>query len=161
MPVDTGGDERRICDTCGWFGDNAETAKRPPDTDDFNPVLAAVQALALFRDVCRHELVAEQIYDAGYATEADIRKVKTDARNSLYALVELFTALRRPHAPPPIALKRINGFVPWPDQWFDRHYNACNEPCDFLVGPCVCGAWHQETEDWVRETLAHHNAVIP
>ena len=47
MPVDTGGDERRICDTCGWFGDNAETAKRPPDTDDFNPVLAAVQALAL------------------------------------------------------------------------------------------------------------------
>lgn len=25
--------------------------------------------------------------------------------------------------------------------------NACNEPCDALVGPCVCGAYHRE-EDW-------------
>jgi hypothetical protein len=47
-------------------------------------------------------LMAEQIYDAGYATEADLRKVKTEARNSLYSLVEMFTALRGPHDPPRI-----------------------------------------------------------
>jgi hypothetical protein len=23
-------------------------------------------------------------------------------------------------------------------------YNAYNSPCDFIVGPCCCGAWH----DW-------------
>jgi hypothetical protein len=101
-PVDAGGDERRLCDTCGWFGDNGETTKQPPDADLFNPVLATVQMLTLFRDVCRQELMAEQIYDAGYAIKADLRKVKTEARNSFYSLVEMFTALRRPHDQPPI-----------------------------------------------------------
>ncbi len=100
-PVDTSGDETRLCDACGWFGDNTETAQEPPDTGDFNPVLAAVQGLMLFRDVCRQELVAEQVYDAGNATEPDLRKVRTEARNALHSLVELFTALRRSHTPPP------------------------------------------------------------
>ncbi len=99
-PVDTGGDECRYCNACGWFGGDTETARTPPDTDEFNPVLAAVQGLALFRDVCRQELMAEQVYDAGDATEADLRKVRTEARNALHSLVELFTALRRPNAPP-------------------------------------------------------------
>lgn len=26
-------------------------------------------------------------------------------------------------------------------------YNACNEPCDVLIGPCSCGAWHS-IKDW-------------
>lgn len=26
-------------------------------------------------------------------------------------------------------------------------HNACSEPCDALVGPCCCGAWH-DAEDW-------------
>jgi len=49
--VDTGGDECRYCDACGWFGGNTETTQTPPDTGEFNPVLAAVQGLTLFRDV--------------------------------------------------------------------------------------------------------------
>jgi hypothetical protein len=28
-----------------------------------------------------------------------------------------------------------------------RLYNACTEPCDMLVGPCACGAWHH-WDDW-------------
>jgi hypothetical protein len=160
-PVDTSGDETRLCDACGWFGDNTETAKTPPDTGNFNPVLAAVQGLTLFRDVCRHELMVEQVYVAGNATRADLRKVKTEARNALHCMVEMFTALRRPHAAPPTVLKRDrNGLVPWPAEWAGYHYNARKEPCDVLVGPCSCGAWHTETEDWVREALARHNAVI-
>jgi hypothetical protein len=160
-PLDDSGDECRYCDACGWFGDSGETAKAPPPSDQFNPVLAAVQALTLFRDVCRQELVAEQVYDAGNATEADLRKVKTEVRNALHSLVELFTALRRPHAPPAVVLKTASsGMVPWPAEWTDYHYNASHEPCDMLVGPCSCGAWHHATEDWVRETLARHNTVI-
>lgn len=27
-------------------------------------------------------------------------------------------------------------------------YNASSEPCDMLVGPCCCGAWHSK-EDWI------------
>ncbi len=33
----------------------------------------------------------------------------------------------------------------WPDDW-PEYYNACNEPCDMLIGPCCCGAWHQPHE---------------
>ena len=31
-------------------------------------------------------------------------------------------------------------------------YNGNNEPCDALVGPCSCGAWHQMS-DWPEELL--------
>lgn len=34
--------------------------------------------------------------------------------------------------------------VAWPDNW-PSFYN-CNVPCDMLVGPCLCGAWHGEGE---------------
>lgn len=33
----------------------------------------------------------------------------------------------------------------WPKDW-PRYYNGCAEPCDTIVGPCCCGAWHQEGE---------------
>ena len=29
-----------------------------------------------------------------------------------------------------------------------------------LVGPCSCGAWHTESEDWVQAMLFKHNAEI-
>lgn len=38
----------------------------------------------------------------------------------------------------------MNNFVPWPTEW-PKHYNS-NVPCDMLVGPCACGAWHVEGE---------------
>ena len=50
--------------------------------------------------------------------------------------------------------------VAWPDGWDGQNYNGTNEPCDMLVGPCSCGAWHHETEYWVRRALEVHNAII-
>lgn len=35
--------------------------------------------------------------------------------------------------------------VPMPEHI--KLHNACIQPCDALVGICVCGAWHKE-EDW-------------
>jgi hypothetical protein len=160
-PLDDSGDECRYCDTCGWFGDNGETAKTPPPSNQFSPVQAVLQALALFRDVCRKELRAEQVFNTGNVSDAKLRAIKMEARSCLHSLVELFTAMRRPHAPPPVVLKTASSnMVPWPAEWTDYHYNASHEPCDMLVGPCSCGAWHHATEEWVRETLARHNTVI-
>ena len=51
-----------------------------------------------------------------------------------------------------------NGLLGWPDEWTERHYNACNEPCDMLIGPCACGAWHTP-ECWTAE-LNRYNAEI-
>ena len=91
--VDASGDERRYCETCGWFGDNTETSTTPVSIT--NPIGIIVKTLALFRKVCREELKAEQVYLAGNATEADLRKVTIEARNARRSLIELFTTLCR------------------------------------------------------------------
>lgn len=57
-------------------------------------------------------------------------------------------------------LSKQNGMVAWPDGWTGENYNGSKEPCDMLVGPCSCGAWHYETEYWVRRALEVHNAII-
>ncbi len=33
----------------------------------------------------------------------------------------------------------------WPVTW-PKYYNGTNVPCNFLVGPCDCGAWHDKDE---------------
>lgn len=34
-------------------------------------------------------------------------------------------------------------FIPYPADLPPR-YNASSDPCDMLIGPCRCGAWHDE-----------------
>lgn len=51
-----------------------------------------------------------------------------------------------------------NGLLGWPQEWTERNYNGCNEPCDMLIGPCACGAWHH-AEDW-DDALRYYNAEI-
>ena len=57
-------------------------------------------------------------------------------------------------------LYKENGMVPWPDGWDGENHNGIKEPCDMLVGPCSCGAWHYEKEYWVERALHVHNAII-
>ena len=156
-PLEYAQDPARLCDTCGWFGDWQEVLHTPPSGDAFNSARAAAQVLELYRDICRRELIIEQAYYAGGITEDVVRKAKTQCRQCAHLLIEMFTALRRV---PKIRLECANGMTPWPDAWTDYRYNACNEPCDMLVGPCACGATHLPTEKWVQEKLTAHNAEI-
>lgn len=57
-----------------------------------------------------------------------------------------------------IIYRQRNGLLGWPDEWTERHYNACTEPCDMLIGPCACGAWH--TPDCWSFELYRYNAEI-
>jgi hypothetical protein len=157
-PLETSRDADRLCDICGWFGDQEEVLLTPPRSDVVNPALAAAQTLELYRDVCRNELIAEQMYDAGNGTEAQLHKVHRARRHAAHSIIEMFVEMRNRAARQ--QLHRINGLVPWPANWTDRHYNASHEPCDMLVGPCSCGAWHMESEDWVQVMLFKHNAEI-
>lgn len=34
----------------------------------------------------------------------------------------------------------------WPSDWEWRYFNGGSDPCDMLVGPCACGAWHHAGE---------------
>jgi len=45
-------------------------------------------------------------------------------------------------------------FIVYPKHW-PKHYNS-NEPCDMVVGPCACGAWHSKDEDWVKSMIEEH-----
>ena len=163
-PLDTSGDESRLCDACGWFGDDTETRRAPWDPSVCNPIGSLVQALSLYRELCRQELMGEQFANANATAEKTreraLHQVKTRVREGLHSLIELFIVTYQ--LTPPVILRKDekSGMVPWPDSWIDRHHNACNEPCDMLVGPCACGAWHYETEEWIKETLKRHNAVI-
>jgi hypothetical protein len=163
-PVDTSGDECRYCDACGWFGDNTETA-RTPDMAKVYPVWAVVQALALYRTMCRDELQAEQYCERGRTLDgndsmlASLKRIQREVRNTACVLVGLYIAYGSLDAKPLMVLHRNNDCVPWPTDWTDRHYNG-GQRCDTLVGPCSCGAWHMETEDWVRAILLKHNAKI-
>jgi hypothetical protein len=163
-PLDTSGDESRLCYTCGWFGDNTETRRAPWDPKVCNPIGNLVQALSLYRELCRQELLGEQFANATIPTNAahsrELHQVKTRVREGLHSLIELFIVTYQ--LTPPAILKKDekSGMVPWPDSWTVRRYNACNEPCDMLVGPCACGGWHDEQEQWVQDVLKLHNAVI-
>ncbi len=156
-PLESSRDADRLCEVCGWWGDQQEVLVVPPESDVFNPVLAAAQTLELYRDVCRKELLAEQIYDAGNATEADLQRVRLARRHAVHSIIEMLVSLRSRAVRQ--QLRRINGAVPWPANWTGRHYNG-GQACDTLIGPCSCGAWHIESEDWVQAMLFKHNAEI-
>jgi hypothetical protein len=93
-PLETGRDADRLCEICGWFGDQQEALLAPPTSDVLNPVLAAAQTLELYRDVCRKELLAEQIYDAGNATEAELQRVRLARRRAAHSIIEMFVTLQ-------------------------------------------------------------------
>lgn len=155
-PLDSPTDAAHLCSTCGWFGDWQEALPLPPKQEEFNLITSVLQSLEMFRDVCRKEQLMEIFYDRGELAEKDLRQIHETIKSARQALVTMFTALRRRI---PQVLIPENGVVSWPEDWTDRHYNS-QDPCDTLVGPCICGAYHTEKEGWVQSTLQHHDAII-
>jgi hypothetical protein len=164
-PLEFSHDPDRLCEVCGWFGDQSEILEKPPSRPDrLNPILAVVQCLALYREVCQKELIAEQMYDAGDVTEDDLRKIRLTCRHAIDAAVKMFVSLQKQalaqKRPQKRILHRIQGIVSWPADWPRNLFNTSNEPCDNLVGPCICGAWHNEAESWIQNLLIKYNAEI-
>ncbi len=155
-PLETSQDADRLCEVCGWWGDQQEVLLMPPVVP--NPVLKAAQMLELYREVCRNELQVQQRVARGEGTEADLRKVYVARRHAAHSILQVFASLA--NQTNVRVLRRINGAVPWPADWTDRHYNGGREACDMLIGPCSCGAWHLESEGWVQAMLVKHSARI-
>lgn len=42
-----------------------------------------------------------------------------------------------------------------PDHW-PPSYNADNDPCDMIDGPCACGGWHSLDEEWVKINMERY-----
>lgn len=146
------------CELCGWFGSPKETLSEPGE--DFNLTHAVIEILELYKQACRDELIIEQLYDLGEAIEKDINRARSYTRGMIHRLVEMFVKLKtRPNIVEVILKKYPSGFLPWPEEWTDYHYNS-NQPCDMLIGPCRCGSWHQESDQWVQNKLIEHQAII-
>jgi hypothetical protein len=59
--------------------------------------------------------------------------------------------------------RQSSGFVKYPKAFPKRIVDGTaryRTKCDMLVGPCSCGANHQEHDGWVRRLLQQHEAVI-
>jgi hypothetical protein len=138
-----------LCITCGWFGDDVLT-EQPGGADI---VVDMLGILHNYRAICRGELELELRLPDSVVELAHAKQFVSYTKQSI---IEMFLRIARPITQ---VLKEVNGYVPWPKNWLDRHYNG-NEPCDTLRGPCACGAFHQTDEDWVQEKLAQHNAEI-
>ena len=86
-PLGLSEDDGRLCEACRWFGDQSEICDIPPASDNFE--LAFIQLLALYRDICRIELLAEQLTEgrADYKTKLRAIRVRVDrARHSILYL---------------------------------------------------------------------------
>lgn len=140
-----------LCAACGWFGDVSET------TQDVQASVreSAEAMLDLFRDMCHKEQLAEAIAADSGDTNLDMPRIRLAIQMSKGYILSLISSL----AERPRILTTINGMVPWPQDWTDRHYST-NEPCDMLIGPCACGGWHTANEKWVQEALTKHGAII-
>jgi hypothetical protein len=151
-------DASRLCAVCAWFGDVSETLPQPPVTS--NSETGARQAIALYRSVCRTEFFCEAACQQEQLPFGVLLRIKAMVSEAEAALLTLFrNASAIAHAPAAVLKRDENGWVPWPEDWTD-YRKVDDEPCNMLVGPCSCGAWHCESEDWVQEKLRQHNVAI-
>ena len=55
-------------------------------------------------------------------------------------------------------------FVKYPSDWQKRMVHTgkrrFDTSCDLILGTCSCGERHEGTEDWIEDSLGHHNSLI-
>ena len=93
-PLETASDDDgRLCAVCNWFGDKSEVCSKPPAHTDLE--LAFAQLLVLFRDVCRMELLAEQLVENSSETyDKSLKAVRERASHARHSILHFFHAIR-------------------------------------------------------------------
>lgn len=92
-PLEPSEDDARLCGVCSWFGDQSEICAAPPTPDDLE--LAFSQLLALYRDVCRMELMAEQLAEGREGYEKSLRAVRARANHARHSILHLYREIRK------------------------------------------------------------------
>lgn len=91
-PLDDSDDDGRLCTACGWFGDKSEVLDKPPPPTSLE--LAFIQMLSLYRDICRLELLAEQIAEHNPETTKQLHPVQVRVACARQSLIHLFRNTR-------------------------------------------------------------------
>jgi len=85
-------DDGRLCAVCNWFGDKSEVCNKPPTPSDLD--LAFAQLLVLFREVCRMELLAEQLVENSANYDKSLKAVRARAAHARHSILHFFHAIR-------------------------------------------------------------------
>jgi len=85
-------DDGRLCAVCDWFGDKSEVCKKPPAPNDLE--LAFAQLLVLYRDVCRMELLAEQLAENSTNYDESLKAVRARASHARHSILYFFHVIR-------------------------------------------------------------------
>ena len=91
-PLEVSTEPDRLCLKCGWFGDKDEVLPEPIITGD--AATSARQAISLYRDVCRNELILEQAMEQGKVSWNDMAKARSAVAQTLDSLLKIFNANR-------------------------------------------------------------------
>jgi len=86
---DDSDDDARLCSACRWFGDKSEICENPPAPTKIE--LAFTQLLAMYRDVCRMEQLAEQLIEnSGPEYKRALIAIKARVSNARHSILYLF-----------------------------------------------------------------------
>jgi hypothetical protein len=92
-PLDESDDDSRLCVACQWFGDKSEVCKKLPDPTPIE--LAFIQLVTLYRDVCRLELLAEQLAEGHPEHQRKLTYIKMRVSHARHSLLHLFRGTRK------------------------------------------------------------------
>ncbi len=85
-------DGGRLCPACQWFGDKSEVCIQPPEPSQVE--LAFLQLVAMYRDVCRLELLAEQLVERHPEHQKRLDFIKRRVEHAKHSLLYLFRGTR-------------------------------------------------------------------
>jgi len=86
-------DSSRLCPVCGWFGDKTEINTKPYVSDDLD--LSCIQLLAMFREICRMELTAEQLADVIPEQAKYLAHLKARVKYAQHSIIHFFRSTRQ------------------------------------------------------------------
>lgn len=92
-PVSASDDDSRLCEACQWWGDKSEALTQPPIPSDLETAFA--QLLALYREVCRMEMMAEDLAGGLPQFQDALNKVRSRAAIARTNIMQLFRETRR------------------------------------------------------------------
>lgn len=86
-------DEGRLCHVCDWFGDKAEVCIKPPISDNLE--LACIQLLSRYREVCRLELIGEQLAEGLSDESVSLANLKFWTQRAQHSILHFFRGTRK------------------------------------------------------------------
>jgi hypothetical protein len=78
----------RLCLACGWWGGQCEALTKPPHTGEL--ATSVMQALDLYRDICRKELLVELACEHGNVERHEMQEVRGAVASCLESLLRIF-----------------------------------------------------------------------